>query len=57
MWWAGGDVIVSVDGVRLTTRDSMESVVTRRKPGDVVPVGLWRGGRLMTLDVKLAAIR
>jgi len=34
----------------------MATIVTRHKPGDVIPVRLWRHGRLMTVEVKLAAM-
>jgi class 3 adenylate cyclase/S1-C subfamily serine protease len=51
----GGDVIASVDGVRLTKDRQLGTVVGRHKPGDVIPVRLWRGGQLMTVRVKLAA--
>ena len=51
----GGDVIVSVDAVRLTKDRQLGTVVGRHKPGDVIPVQLWRDGRLMIVKVKLAA--
>ena len=51
----GGDVIVSVDGVQLTERDSIQAIAARHRPGDVIPVQLWRDGRLMTVRVTLAA--
>jgi S1-C subfamily serine protease len=52
----GGDTVVSVDGVRLIRDGQMASIVTRHEPGDVIPVRLWRDGRLMTVEVKLAAM-
>jgi len=52
----GGDTIVSVDGVGLIRDGQMATIVTRHKPGDVIPVRLWRHGRLMTVEVKLAAM-
>jgi len=52
----GGDTVVSVDGVRLIRDGQMATIVTRHKPGDVIPVRLWRHGRLMTVEVKLAAM-
>ena len=49
----GGDIIVSLDGVRLTKEGQMESIVTGHKAGEVIPIQLWRDGRLMTVKVKL----
>jgi class 3 adenylate cyclase/S1-C subfamily serine protease len=51
--WLGGDVIFSVDGVRLTRIDQMAPIVSRHKVGDVIPVRLWRDGKVMTVRVKL----
>jgi S1-C subfamily serine protease len=51
----GGDVIVSVGGVQLTEDRQLGTIVGRHKPGDVIPVRLWRGDQLMTVKVKLAA--
>jgi len=31
----------------------MESIVTRHQAGEVIPIQLWRKGRLVTLKVKL----
>ena len=55
-YWVGGDVIVLVDGVKLTERDSIQAIAARHRPGEVIPVQLWRDGRLMTVNVKLAAM-
>ncbi len=55
-YWLGGDVIVSIDGVRLTAPRQLGTILSRHKPGDVLPVRLWRGDQLMTVRVKLAAV-
>ena len=52
----GGDVIVSIDGVRLTSADQVLSVVGRHRAGDVIPVRLVRDNRLMTVKVTFAAL-
>ncbi len=48
----GGDVIVSVDGVRLTNSDDLATIIRHHKPGDVLVLRLWRNrqqpGRLLT---------
>ena len=52
----GGDVIVSVDGVQLTPQVHMGIVIGRLKPGDVVPIRLWRDNKLITVMVKLEKV-
>jgi len=55
-YWLGGDIIVSVDGVRLTKEDQLRTIVWSHKPGDVISIRLWRDDRLMTVKAKLAAL-
>ena len=55
-YWLGGDIIVSVDGVRLTKESPLGMIVLSHKPGDVISIRLWRDGRLMTVKAKLAAL-
>jgi S1-C subfamily serine protease len=52
----GGDVIVAVDGVQLTQEVQVGNVISRLRPGDVIPVRLWRDDRLITVRVKLANV-
>jgi S1-C subfamily serine protease len=54
-YWLGGDIIVSVDGVRLTSITQLRTLYRHHRPGDVVPVRLWRDHRLLTVHVKLTA--
>jgi S1-C subfamily serine protease len=49
----GGDLIDSVDGVRLFTIDQLRDVIGTRKPGDRVKLGVYRGDRHMTVTVEL----
>ncbi len=53
---AGGDVIVSVDGQKLTDSQSLQNVVFSKKAGDSVQLGIVRGGKQETLNVKLAIV-
>ena len=57
-YWLGGDVIVSVDGVRLTRPSQLRTIIERHEPGDVIRLRLWREGRArpMSLKVRLGAL-
>ena len=50
---AGGDVLISVDGRNINSREDLDSIVDRHKPGDRVTVGLVRDDRKMELPVTL----
>jgi predicted metalloprotease with PDZ domain len=50
---SAGDLLVALDGVRVTTPDAITDRLQERKPGDTVPLTLFRGDSLRTLDVKL----
>jgi S1-C subfamily serine protease len=49
----GGDVIVAVDGQRLTRRDDLADVISGMSAGDEVELELLRDGDRRTIDVKL----
>jgi S1-C subfamily serine protease len=49
----GGDVIVAVDGRRVTTFDGLRDVIAEHKPGDVVKLKVYRGQSARTVTVKL----
>ena len=49
----GGDLIVSADGVPLTSLDTLRDVISRKQPGSKISLEIWRGDNHMTLDVKL----
>jgi S1-C subfamily serine protease len=51
----GGDVIVSVDGRRISGPDALTQAVGTRKPGDTVTLGYVRRGVTHTTSVKLTA--
>src|ERR1700736_4442182 len=50
----GGDVITSIDGQAVTNQFDIGKILNRKRPGDVVPVTLYRGGKKMDVQVKLA---
>ncbi|MDQ1456813.1 MAG: hypothetical protein QOH28_2433 [Actinomycetota bacterium] len=50
-WPLGGDIIVKVDGLRVTSLDQLRTIVADKKPGDSVELELYRS--TSTLDVKV----
>jgi S1-C subfamily serine protease len=50
---AGGDVIVAVDGRRLTRRDDLADLISARNAGDRVELGVLRDGERRTVRVTL----
>jgi S1-C subfamily serine protease len=50
----GGDVIVAVDGKRVTTSDDVVAAVADKKPGDPLKLDYYRGKDKRTATVKLA---
>jgi S1-C subfamily serine protease len=50
-WPLGGDIIVKVDGLRVTSFDELRTIVADKKPGDSVELELYRN--TSTLDVKV----
>ena len=50
---AGGDVITSIDGERVTEPDDVVEAIAGRKPGDTVRLTLRRGGSEETVEVTL----
>jgi S1-C subfamily serine protease len=51
---AGGDVILSVDGVPVRSMADIDDVVSRHRPGDGLPVVLSRDGGRLTVQVQLS---
>jgi len=49
----GGDIIQSVDGEIVRSSDELASVISARKPGDQVTLGLLRDGKKLRLRTKL----
>jgi S1-C subfamily serine protease len=50
-WPLGGDIIVKVDGLRVTSLNELRTIVGEKKPGDSVELELYRN--TSTLDVKV----
>jgi S1-C subfamily serine protease len=49
----GGDVIVAVDGQKVTNKFDMDVVLNRKRPGDTVTVTVYRGAKKVDIPVKL----
>ncbi len=50
----GGDIIVSVNGVKVESIIELFSALENSKPNQKVPVKIYRGNKLMTVDVELS---
>jgi len=51
--YIGGDVIVAIDGQKIANQFDMNVVLNRKRPGDMVRVTVYRGGKKMDVPVKL----
>jgi S1-C subfamily serine protease len=51
--YIGGDVIVAIDGQKITSQFDTNVVLNRKRPGDTVTVTVYRGGKRVDLPVKL----
>jgi S1-C subfamily serine protease len=52
-WMLGGDIIVEADGVPTPTLARLRDVIASHKPGDSIPLVVYRNGSKQTLEVKL----
>jgi S1-C subfamily serine protease len=52
--YLGGDIITSVDGMKITALSDLYSALENSKPGDKVKVGILRGDTALTLEIPLA---
>jgi len=52
---SAGDVLIALDGLRLTSAKGLEDLLARRRAGDEVELHLFRRDELMSLRVVLAA--
>jgi S1-C subfamily serine protease len=55
-YWLGGDVVVAIDGVELTSWGQVGRILARHKAGDSIPVRLWRDGQMLTLQLELTEL-
>ncbi|MEQ1884434.1 MAG: trypsin-like peptidase domain-containing protein [Bryobacteraceae bacterium] len=53
----GGDFITSIDGKPVTEPDAVTRTISRKRPGDVVDVKIFRAGRTIDLKVKLGEVQ
>jgi S1-C subfamily serine protease len=49
----GGDLVVKVDGMPVSTTERLREIVAQHEPGDSVPVEFYRDSELRTANVKL----
>jgi S1-C subfamily serine protease len=49
----GGDLLSSIDSTPLSSVEQLRDVIGNRQPGDVVKLGVYRGGQMKTVTVKL----
>jgi S1-C subfamily serine protease len=52
-WLIGGDLIVEVDGVPVSTPEGLRDVISAKRPGDTIELEIFRGENKTTLKVKL----
>jgi S1-C subfamily serine protease len=52
--YLGGDIITSVEGMKIATLSDLYSALEHSKPGDKVKVGILRGDTSLTLEILLA---
>jgi len=52
--YIGGDIITSVNNMKIATLSDLYSALEHSKPGDRVKVGILRGGANLTLEIPLA---
>jgi S1-C subfamily serine protease len=49
----GGDVIVAIDGQKVSNQFDLNVILNRKRPADMVNVTVYRGGKKMEVPVKL----
>jgi len=49
------DIVTAVDGHSVPNSDVLRSLISIRRPGQSVPVTVWRDGQIRTIDVRLGA--
>ncbi|HEY7207710.1 MAG TPA: trypsin-like peptidase domain-containing protein [Gaiellaceae bacterium] len=52
-WPLGGDILVDADGHAVGSLDRLRAIVAAKKPGDEIPLEVYRDTKKTTLDVKL----
>ena len=49
----GGDVIVGIDGQKVSNQFDVNVILNRKRPGDTVTLTIYRGGKKLDVEVKL----
>jgi S1-C subfamily serine protease len=52
-WPLGGDVIVKLDGITVSSVDRLRTLVAAKKPGDTVTLQIYRNTKTKTITTKL----
>jgi S1-C subfamily serine protease len=52
-WPVGGDLIVSADGIPLSSIDQLRDLIAAKKPGQSISLEVYRGTKKLMLEVKL----
>ena len=52
-WPIGGDLVVSADGVPLTSVDQLRDLIAAKRPGESISLEVYRGANKLTINVKL----
>jgi S1-C subfamily serine protease len=51
--YKGGDIIVALDGRSISSASALEDAILADRPGQVVALGIVRGSKRLTVNVKL----
>src|SRR5215831_10349943 len=54
--YIGGDVIVAIDGQKVSDQFDINRILNHRRPGDTVNVTVYRGGKKTDIPVKLGEL-
>ncbi len=49
----GGDLITAIDGKQITENDAVTRALSRKRPGDILELTIYRNGRSLNVKVKL----
>ena len=48
-----GDIIVSIDGIKITTASSIKNALNKKEPGDKITVEYYREGNTYKTEITL----
>ncbi len=51
-----GDIILEVNGVKITPQNTLAQQITSRKVGDIINLKIWRNGKIITLQAQLESL-